>query len=159
MRPAGDSQWETKHSSFLMQAIVQITFQPQTISPFQFSISRLHSRSFGLSFFFQVSSSLNSLNGPRSNTDIRWSFPEMRTYSKREGNISARSVILQWMYTTCPLTCSTRCSLTPLLIFPSYSILMELQDIQNELPWPFMSSSNCFKMLLLFKICWHFVSS
>lgn len=32
--PAGDSQWETKHSPFLMRAIIQITFQLESLSPF-----------------------------------------------------------------------------------------------------------------------------
>lgn len=107
MSPAGDSQWETKHSSFLMQATVQITFQQETISPFQFSISRLHSMSSDCALFL-VSSTLSLQNCLRGSTDIRWSFPGMWKYSKWDGNMTIMSAILD-AQNSAPLCCSLLC--------------------------------------------------
>lgn len=66
MSPVGDSQWETKHSPFVMQASIQITFQLETRSPILVFHFKIVLRVLGILFplfSLQFKRHINSVRG------------------------------------------------------------------------------------------------
>lgn len=71
MSPAGDSQWETKHTSFLMQAIIQITFQLETSSPISVFHLEIALLVLGLGFVSSVLCFKIHINSLRDGANMR----------------------------------------------------------------------------------------
>lgn len=113
MSPAGDSQWETKHTSFLMQAIIQITFQRETPFPilvFHFKIALCVLRLAFVFGFLHFRKGKKKMSRAALEAVQIWgrAFPTEGKYSKWEGNMTIVQAILDMQH-LCPPSAKASC--------------------------------------------------